>query len=95
MLWLTLLVNMDHAAARTINLLFFIPSAIVASVFRWRQGKLDITKILPAIICGCISAAIFALLSTKMETSVLRKLFGFLLLATGLRELFYRPRKAR
>lgn len=95
MLWLTLVVNMEHSIARTINLLFFIPSAIVASLFRWRQGSLDLKKILPAILAGCAAAAVFAWLSTQLDISILKKLFGVLLLATGLRELFYRPRKAR
>lgn len=95
MLWLTLVVNIEHNVARTINLLFFIPSAIVASVFRWRQGALDLKKILPAIIAGCAAAALFAWLSTRLDIAILKKLFGVLLLATGLRELFYRPRKAR
>lgn len=95
MLWLTLVLGMEHAQARIINLLFFIPSAVIASVFRWKQGNLDIRKITPAIICGCIFAFAFSLLSTGMELAVLKKLFGVLLLITGLRELFYRPRKAR
>lgn len=94
-LWLTLVLNMDHAVARSINLMFFIPSAIIASVFRWKQGKLDLKKILPAILCGCISAAVFSQISKQMDISLLKKLFGGLLLLTGLRELFYRPRKAR
>lgn len=95
MLWLTLVVNMEHSTARSINLLFFIPSAVIASFFRWKQGALDIKKILPAIITGCVSAACFALLSKQIDISVIKKLFGILLLLTGIRELFYRPRKAR
>ena len=95
MLWMTVVLNMEHAVARSINLMFFIPSAIIASAFRWRQGTLSLQKVLPAIIAGCIAAAGFSLLSKNMDTSILKKLFGFLLLLTGLRELFYRPRKAR
>lgn len=95
MLWLTLVLNMGHNAARIINLLFFIPSAIIASFFRWRQGALDFKKVLPAIIGGCISAACLSLVSKQIDISLLKKLFGVLLLLTGLRELFYRPRKAR
>lgn len=94
-LWLTLVLEMPHNAARNINLLFFIPSAIIASLFRWKQGTLNIKKILPAIIGGCMSAAIFSLVSGLVDISILKKLFGALLLLTGLRELFYRPRKAR
>ncbi len=95
MLWLTIVLGMEHSVARSINLLFFIPSAVIASFFRWKQGKLDIKKILPAVICGCISAAIFAFFSRQIDLALLKKLFGVLLLFTGLRELFYRPRKAK
>lgn len=95
MLWLTLVVNMEHSVARSINLLFFIPSAVIASIFRWKQGALDVKKILPAIIAGCLSAACFALISKQIDVSLIKKLFGILLLLTGVRELLYRPRKAR
>ena len=46
-LWLTLVLNTDHAAARGINLLFFLPSALIACFFRWRQGSIHWTQILP------------------------------------------------
>lgn len=95
MLWLTLVLNMEHGAARSINLIFFIPSAIIASLFRWKQGSLDFKKILPAVIGGCISAAVFSVISKHIDISLIKKLFGALLLLTGIRELFYRPRKAK
>jgi len=95
MLWLTLVVNIPHSAARSINLLFFIPSAIIASIFRWRQGSLDVRKILPAILSGCFSAGLFSWLSHHVDITVIKRLFGILLLITGIRELFYRPRKAK
>lgn len=94
-LWLTAILGMDHSIARSINLLFFLPSAVISCVFRWKQGKLKIRHVLPAIISGCISAAIFAWLSGSIRLELLQKLFGVLLLVTGLRELFYRPRKAK
>lgn len=92
MLWLTLVLGMDHSIARSINLLFFIPSAVITSIFRWKQGSLNIKKVLPAIVAGCVSAACFSLLSKQLDISLLKKLFGFLLLLTGLRELFYKPK---
>lgn len=94
MLWLTLVLEMEHNVARSINLLFFIPSAVIASFFRWKQGSLDIKKVLPAIIAGCVSAACFSMLSKQIDISLLKKLFGILLLLTGLRELFYKPKKS-
>ena len=94
-LWLTLVLEMPQAAARGINLLFFLPSALVACFFRWRQGALDLKTILPGIVAGCTTAGLFSWLGTMLDTALLKKLFGILLLLTGLRELFYRFRKAR
>ena len=94
-IFLTLVLDMEHTAARNLNLLFFIPCAIISSVFRWKQGALDMKKILPAIVFGCISAAVFSLLGQNLDVTILKKLFGGLLLIIGLKELFYRPRNAR
>lgn len=94
-LWLTLALDMAPEAARTLNLLFFIPSALTAGYFRWRQGVIPFRKILPAIISGCITAFIFSRLSIGLNTSLLKKLFGGLLIVTGLRELLYKPKAKR
>ena len=95
MLWLTAVLGYDHSAARGINLMFFLPSALITSLFRWKQGKLPWKKIFPAMIAGCIGALVFSWLGSGMELEMMKKLFGGLLLFTGLRELTYRPRKLR
>ena len=92
MLWLTLVLEMPQPTARMLNLLFFLPTALIASLFRWKQGALEIKKILPAVVAGSISAALFSCISRQADTELLKKLFGVLLLITGLRELFYRPK---
>lgn len=95
MLWLTFVVGMDYAAARTVNLLFFLPSALIATLFHRKQGTVSIKKVLPAIIAGCAAAAVFSYVGRQIDTALLKKIFGGLLLFTGARELFYRPRKAK
>ena len=89
-LWLTLAVGIDHPQARIINLAFFIPTAIISSLFRWKQGRLDYKKLLPAVLAGCVAAAGFSWLTQYLELSFLKKLFGILLLFTGLREVVYK-----
>ena len=93
MMWLTLVVGMVHTSARLLNLLFFLPSAIIASLFRWKQGSLDIKKIFPAVVAGCIAAAAGSYCSTALDLSLLKKLFGGLLILTGIRELMYKSKK--
>lgn len=94
-LWLTLVLEMDPLSARSINLLFFLPAALISSAVRIKQGNLNLKSLLPAILSGCISAIIFSIISTILDVQVLKKLFGIILLAAGLRELLYRPRNAR
>lgn len=92
-LWLTLIMNVPHNIARSINLLFFLPTAVISSFFRWKQGTLELSSVLPAILGGCVSAALFSVLSQNIDISVLKKLFGGLLLIAGIRELLYKPKK--
>ena len=94
-LWLTMVLGTDPITARSINLLFFLPSALVACALRIRQGNLRIKPLLPAMIAGCAAAALFSWISTILDVQILKKLFGIVLLAAGLRELFYRQRKAK
>lgn len=92
-LWLTLVLNISHETARSVNLMFFIAAAGSVSFFRWKQGNLQLKRILPAILAGAAGAAFFAWISNQIDVSVLRKPFGILLIITGLRELFYRPKE--
>lgn len=92
-LWLTLVLKVSPAAARGINLLFFIPSALIACFFRWKQGVLKWKTLLPAILAGCISAGVFSWVSCILDTGLLKKAFGVLLLLTGIREILYKPKK--
>ncbi len=92
-LWLTLVLGMAPQDARVVNLLFFLPSAVISSLMRIRRGSLPVRKVLPAIVSGCVIAGIFAFLSAGWDIRLLRKLFGGLLLFTGVRELMYKPKR--
>lgn len=94
-LWLTLVLHMDPQQAKIINLLFFLPPALIAALLNWRKGRLPFQKLWLPTLSGCVMAALFSFIGQKVNTEGLQKLFGVLLLYTGLRELFYRPRKPR
>lgn len=91
-LWLTMVAGMEYPDARTVNLLFFLPSALIATLFHRKQGTVQLKKIGPAIIWGCIVAGICSIIGQHIHTEMLKKLFGGLLLLTGIREFFYKPR---
>ena len=95
MMWLTLVIGIDHSTARAINLMFFIAAAGSVCLFRLKSKTLTIKPILPAIIAGCIAAALFSWVGKEADTEILQKCFGILLLITGVKELLYRERNAK
>ena len=94
-LWLTLVLHMDQQQARIINLLFFIPCAVISTLIRRKQGTVDLKALLPGIIAGCISAAVFSIIGRRLDLTIIKKLFGILLLLTGIKELLYKPNQRR
>ena len=92
-LWLTFVLHMDPLTARGINLLFFVPSALVSLLLRGRAGSPEIKKLLPAILSGCAAALLFSFLGSGWDLDLLKKLFGGLLIITGLRELLYKEKE--
>lgn len=88
-IWLNLALGMNQADARIINLLFFLPSAAVSCYFRWKQGALNLQRILPAIAAGCVSAIIGFQISMIVKPDIVKKVFGWLLIVTAVRELSY------
>lgn len=91
-LWLTAVLNWQPEAARGMNLLFFLPSAVISCLFRKKQGDIPVKKLLPSILSGCAAAAITSYLGQMLDTGLLKKIFGALLLITGARELCCRPK---
>ena len=92
-LWLTMVLDMDQDTARSINLLFFLPSALISSLFRLKQGQWKLKTSFPAMAAGCLSAVLFSCLRFSWDSAILKKAFGILLLATGIRELLYKEKK--
>lgn len=95
LLWLTQVASIPQAQAKILNLLFFLPAAIVATSFRKKQKitRPDITR--PGIIAGCICAATISILGKNWDLELIKKLLGGLLILTGIKEMFYRLRNAR
>ena len=92
LLWLTLVLGEAQATARVLNLMFFLPCALVATWFRWKQTKPDRRLALPAIAAGLLGAVIGNFLAPRLDVELLKKAFGVLFLLCGIRELRYKPK---
>ena len=87
MVWLTAVLGMPTLTARSINLLFYLPGAIIAICFRKKQGRIQWRNVLPPAIAGCAAAAVCSHLSTAVDNSIFRTIFGLILIAAGFKEL--------
>lgn len=95
LLWLTVIAGVPQEEARIINLMFFLPCAIAVSFFRWRQGTLSLKVTGIAVAAGCIGALLGNGWRQELDMQVLKKVLGVLFILCGLRELAYRPKKAK
>lgn len=95
MVWMTAVVGLEQQAAQGINLLYFLPTAACALFFHIKNRLIRWRVVLPAILCGCLTAVGAAFLATGIDTGLLRKLFGGFLILVGIRELFTAQRRAR
>lgn len=87
MVWMTAVMGLEQAAARSVNLLYFIPTAAAALFFHFKNGQICKKALLPAILCGCAAAVGGAILAGHLEPGLTRKIFGFFLLLVGVKEL--------
>jgi len=88
MIYLTLFVGIDHAVSQGINLLFFIPSAIIAIIIYLKKKLIDLKIAIPFAIAGVFGALGGSYISGMLNSNILSKMFGVFLLYIGVRELF-------
>lgn len=93
LVYLTAFAGVDQHQAQGINLLYFLPAALLALPAHVKNGYIRRKALLPAIGAGLLCAGLGAWLATSLEVALLRKLFGGFLLAVGVGELLGRPRE--
>ena len=90
MVWMTAICGLEQRTAQGINLLYFLPTAVCALIFHIKNRLIRWDVVLPAALAGAAAAALTAWLGLRLDTGILRKIFGGFLLLVGLKELFGR-----
>ena len=76
--------------AQGVNLIVFIPVAIVALIVHIRDKNVDFKYAKWIILGGVIGAILGSILAIRIESDSLRRYFGIFLLFIGIYELFRR-----
>lgn len=88
--YLTVFAGFSQIVAQGINLVFFIPIAIISLVLHTKNKLVEWKKAVPAVLWGTAAVIISAWLANRIEQSLLSKAFGIFLILMGLKELFFK-----
>lgn len=91
-LYLTIFAGVEQLRAGGINLIFFIPSAVVALAIYLKRGAVKIKPLIPFVLGGIPGAVLGIMLSGYLGSDLLGKVFGVALSIMGAREMFYKER---
>jgi len=88
LLYLTLIMSVQQLKAQGINLLFFIPCALV-SIFLHNRNKLIRWRVVLPLAFGGLLGIFFGMwLLSSINPNILSKIFGVFLIIFGLAEIF-------
>jgi len=90
---LTLLYGMEQHQAQSVNLIYFIPMAIVALISHFKSGNIEKEPVKKLILFGVIGAVVGALIAVNMKPDLLKRFFGGFLLVMGIYEFSRKEKK--
>ncbi len=83
-IYLVIFANVPQLQAQGINLIFFVPCAILATIIYTVKKQIDYKQILPVIIGGVIGAIVSSFLLKNINTDYLSKAFAIFLIIMGI-----------
>ena len=84
-IYLTFCAGVSQVNAQGINLIFFVPIAMISLYFHNKNHLVEWKKIVPILISGTIFAVAFSIIANSIDSSLLQKLFGGFVVIAGIR----------
>ena len=85
---LTFLCNIEQHIAQATNLIFFIPTSIIAIIVNAKNKNINVKLGIIISLYGILGAIIGANLSIHLDMKILRKYFGIFLLIISAHEIY-------
>lgn len=87
-LLLTIFLGVEQHIAQASNVIFFVPTAIAAIIIFIKRKTIKFKIGIPIFLWGLGGALIGAIISSKMQVGLLRKLFGIFLLLIAIYQIY-------
>lgn len=85
---LTFMLGVEQHVAQATNLIFFIPTAIVAIIVNFKNKNIDIKLALLISVFGILGAIMGANISIHIDVGILKKCFGMFLAIVTINEIY-------
>ena len=92
LVYLTAVAGVDQHLAQGINLLYFLSCAPAALISHRKNGLIEREAIKCCVPAGVVTSVLSALLAARVDTDLLRRAFGVVLLYIGVKETFLRKK---
>ncbi|SCY17320.1 sulfite exporter TauE/SafE family protein [Alkaliphilus peptidifermentans] len=92
---LIFITDLKQQTIQSINLISFIPVAIIALFVHTKNKNVDYKVGVPIIIFGLLGAWFGSSIALKIPSDTLKKLFGVFLLIMGIYEFFYKVKEKK
>ncbi len=90
---LILILELDQHQAQGVNLIYFVPTAVVALITHTKNKNVLWQTAKPLALFGLAGAAAGSFLAVSMDADLLRKIFGGFLFLMGLSEVFKKRKR--
>lgn len=80
--------SVDQKVAQAVNLVFFIPTSLVATIVNIKNKQIDWKLAVPIAIMGALGAFLGAFIATKINVEILRKMFAIFLFTIAIFEAY-------
>lgn len=85
---LTFFLNLEQKNAQCVNLMYFIPTAVFALIVHIKNKNIEIKTAVPILISAVIGAVVGGIIAVRLESSILKKMFGVFLAILAVREIY-------
>ena len=92
-LYLLFVKGMEQVVSQGINLIFFIFAGIASLVYHRKRRRINVRLVLFLICFGVIGAVLGGYCASVMNPVIIRKIFGWLLIVSGISVLFKKKKK--
>ena len=85
---LSFVMGVEQHIAQATNLIFFIPTSIVAIIVNIKNKNIDLKLATIISICGVIGAIIGANIAINIDVGLLKRFFGIFLAVVAINEIY-------